>query len=407
LIREKKRMKRITPNITARVFIALLAAVFLMGLSFAGVAAPVTVGNAAELATALSDAATSGDATTIYYSPGTSVIEITGSLTIPANVTLDLSAGGGTLRVRGALGVRGVISGGAVEVAGGTLLRESGSSITATITTSGGGAVRGARVLTLENLNSSSGESIAAITYAGESGTDTSSYVTRTATGAIYAKMEGSNYSSFKAVKTVVTDAGNVFRLGTKNTDTLSLTYEISYGGLTGATLTILNPTSYTASDAAITLNNPAMDGYVFAGWTCTALGVTVPEDNMAIPEGTKGDLTFVANWLEDPSSGGMGGGSGSFGGSGAGAATTDDAAAQQEAAAAADQPNTTSTNRRVRVASASTEVTFTSGADTLPPTLESVRGQSFPWGWVVGGLAGIGVVIGMIVRLGQRKKQS
>jgi len=402
-------MKRNKSNMTARVFAALLAAVFLMGLSFAGVAAPVAVANATELAAALSDAASSGDTTVIYYSPGTTVIEVSGTLTIPSNVTLDLSASGGTLRVSGVLSVRGVIAGGAVEVAGGTLLRESGSNITATITASGGGSVRGARVLALENLDSSGGETIAAVTYSGESGSDTSSYVTRGASGVIYAKMEESNYSSFKTIKTVVTDAGSVFRLGTKYTDTLSLTYAISYDGLTGATLAILNPTSYTASDTAVTLNNPTMDGYVFAGWTCAALGVTVPDDGMVIPEGTKGDLTFVANWEEDPASGGRGGMGGGMGASGSlsSAATEDgDAAAQQEAAAAADQPNTSTTNRRTRVASSSTKVSFTDDTNPILPTLESVSESSFPWVWVVGGFAGLGVVIYIVVKLVERKRQ-
>ena len=384
-----------------------MLAAFLAALSFAGTAPLVTVSSAAELYSALNDAASSGDTTTICYAAGTSSIELTGSQTIPSNVTLDLSAGGGTLRVSGALRVYGVIAGGAVEVSGGTLLRESGSSITATISTSGGGVVRGPRVLSLENLNASSGESITSVSYAGVSGADTSSYVTRGASAVIYGRMAGSNYSSFMKIDTVITDAGNVFRLGTKNTDTLSLTYTLTYDGLTGATLGTLNPTSYTSSDAAITLNNPTMDGYVFTGWTCTTLGVSAPEDNMVISEGTKGDLVFVANWMEETADGGKGGMSGASGGSAASASdtTTDDAATQQEAAAAADQTSTTTT-KRVRVASSSTKVTFSSDVDTALPTLESVRGQSFPWGWVVGGFAGLGAAIYLAVRLAERKKR-
>ena len=84
---------------------------------------------------------------------------------------------------------------------------------------------------------------------------------------------------------------------------------------------------------------------------------------------------------------------------------TTDDAATQQEAAAAADQTSTTTT-KRVRVASSSTKVTFSSDVDTALPTLESVRGQSFPWGWVVGGFAGLGAAIYLAVRLAERKKR-
>lgn len=403
-------MKRSLLNQPARALAALFAAVLLLALSFAGTAPLVTVGSEAELAAALNDAASSGDATAICFAAGTSVIEITGSQTIPSNVTLDLSAGGGTLRISGTLSVRGIIAGGAVEVTGGTLLRESGSSITATITVSGGGVVRGMRVLSLENLSPTSGESIVSISYAGESGSDTSGYVTRSASAAIYPKMEGSNYSSFKKIKTVVTNAGNVFRPGTKYTDTLSLTYALTYDGLTGATLATLNPTSYTASDAAITLFNPTMDGYVFTGWTCASLSVTVPDDSMVIPEGTKGDMTFVANWLEDPASGGRGGMGGvtvGTGGTGDAVTATDDAAAQQDAAAQADQPtSTTAANKRVRVASSSTKVTFSSGADALLPTLESVNNQAFPWGWVVGGFAGLGIVVYFAVKFVERRRQ-
>jgi hypothetical protein len=123
----------------------------LMSVGFAGVSPDtVTVANAEELSTALSNAATSGNTTIIYYAPGTSQIEVSGALSVPSNVTIDLSSSGGTLLISsgGALSVGGVITGGAIAVSGGTLLRAFGSSITSTITTSSGGVVRGARVLT-------------------------------------------------------------------------------------------------------------------------------------------------------------------------------------------------------------------------------------------------------------------
>jgi uncharacterized repeat protein (TIGR02543 family) len=404
-------MKRISSRAAARAFAALLIAAFLMGLSFAGTAVPVAVGDASELTAALNDAAVSGDTTTIYYEPGTSVIELSGtSATVPSNVTLDLGSSGGTLRVgSGTLSVYGVISGGAVEASGGTILRQSGSSITATVTVSGSGSVRGARVLSLENLDPASGESIVSVSYAGESGTDTSAFVARAAGGVIYPKMAGSNYSSYKTIERVTTDAGNIFRLGTKNTDTLSLAYTLTYEGLSGAALATTNPTSYTASDAAITLNNPTKDGFVFTGWTCLALSVTVPNDRMVIAEGTTGDLKFLANWEEDPLSGGRNGMGGSGGsGSASDDATTDDAATQQEAAAAADEATAADSagTKRVRVASSSTKVMFTSDVDTVLPTLESVRGESFPWGLVLGGLFGLGVAVYIAVKLVERKKR-
>lgn len=395
----------------ARVLAALALAVFMLGLSFAATSSPaiVYVGTAGELTAALEDAGISGESTVIYFNADTAVIELGGSAAVPSNVTIDLSANSGTLRIAsgGALDVAGVIAGGALEAAGGTLVRESGSSITAAITVSGGGAVRGARVLSLENLDPADGEVIVSITYAGETAADTSGYIARSATGVIYPKMTGTNYSSFKIIETVVTDAGNVFRLGTANVDQLSLSYLLVYGGLEGATLDTLNPSSYTASDAAILLNNPEKEGFLFLGWTCEALGVTVPADELVIPQGTNGSLTLIANWAEDPAAGGRSGGSGSI--SGSGTTTSDDAATLQEAAAVTDTAATqqsTSASRRTRVASSSTKVTFTSETEAVMPTLESVRGQSFPWWLVVGGFAGLGIVIYIAVKMTERKKQ-
>ena len=394
-------MNQTKSNSLSRALAALLLVVLLMSLCFAGTSADtVTVSSAGELATALNDAATSGDATIIYFAAGTSSIDLGGYAAIPSNVTLDLSAGGGVLRVSGVLAVGGVISGGAIEVSGGTLLREYGSSITSTITASGGGVVRGARVLSLENLSTTSGESIAAISYAGESGTDTSAYVTRAATAVLYVKMSGTNYSSYKPIESVVTDAGHVFRLGTKYTDTLSLIYALTYGGLTGAQLSALNPTSYTASDAATLLNNPTKEGFLFAGWTCDTLGVTVPQDELVIPEGTTGELTFIAMWVEAPAGGGMSGG-GTLSGSEAGTDTGDDAEQQQEDAADQEQADTPQqSSRRIRTASSSTKVDFTSDVDADVPTVASLNeGATFPWGWSFGGLGALGILAYLIAR--------
>ena len=388
-----------------RALAALLLAVLLMSLCFAGTSADmVTVATADELAAALSDAASSADSTIIYFAAGTSAIELTGSLSIPSNVTLDLSTSGGTLRVGSGcvLAVGGVISGGAVEVSGGTLLREYGSSSTATITVSNGGVVRGARVLSLENLSAASGESITAITYAGQSSADTSAYVARAATAVLYVRMTGSNYSSYQTIETVSTDAGNLFRLGTRYTDTLSLTYALTYGGLTDAQLSALNPTNYTASDAAIALNNPTKDGFVFAGWTCEALGVTVPQDKMVIPEGTTGALTLIAMWVEAPAGGVKTGGSSATG------TAEEDAASQQEVAAQQDQAETQQqSTRRTRTASSGTKVTFTSDVDTVVPSLaDKSDGASFPWGWVFGGLAALGLIAFFAARNANRRRR-
>jgi uncharacterized repeat protein (TIGR02543 family) len=389
-------MRNTPSNPIPRTLIALMLCTLFMSLFFAGTLPDtVLVASADELNSALSDAATSGTPTTIYYTPGTIVIELSGSTVIPSNVTLDLSTGG-TLRITELLDVGGSIAGGAIEVAGGTLLREFGSSITATITASGGGTVRGARVLSLENLSATSGESISALYYEGTSGADTSAYVTRPAIGVVYVKMGGSNFASYISIETVVTDAGNVFRLGTKNTDTLSLSYLLTYGGLTGSTLSALNPTSYTASDAAILLNNPVKDGFVFAGWICDSLGVAVPQDKLVIPEGTTGDLTLIAIWEEAPTGGGMSVGSGGSADSTTSDTTTDDAQTQQDQAAAQDQ-NTAQqqTARRTRTASSSTKVNFTSDVVADVPTVASLNdGSTFPWVLVFGGLGVLGITV-------------
>lgn len=400
-------MKKNLLGKTGRALIALIAAVLMMSIGFAGTSTPdtVLVASADELYAALSSAASSGNTTIIYYAAGTSLIELSGSATIPSNVTVDLSPSGGTLRVlsSGALQVAGSISGGAIDVVGGTLVRAYGSNITSTITTSSGGAVRGARVLSLENLDTASGETIVAISYAGETTADVSPYITGSATGVIYVKMAGSNYSSYKTIETVVTSAGNVFRLGTKYTDTLSLSYLLTYGGLAGASLDTLNPTSYTASDAAIQLNNPTKDGFTFAGWTCEALGVTVPQETMVIPEGTTGDLTFIAMWVEAPA--GSGGGKSSGGSSSSTTTTTDDAATQQAAAASSDQANTsTQSSRRTRQASSSTKVSFSSNENTAISNFVSESKKSFPWGWVFGGLGALGILAYAAAKLVNRK---
>ena len=151
-----------------RAMTALLLAVFMMGLSFAGTTT-VTITNASELAAAITDASTTSDAVTINFASGT-VIDLSGSsMTVPSNVTLNL--GGGTLRASGGvIAVSGSVAGGALDIVGGTLIRKSGSSITATITLSSGGEVRAPYILSLENADTISAGSISSISYSGGSG---------------------------------------------------------------------------------------------------------------------------------------------------------------------------------------------------------------------------------------------
>ena len=390
---------------SARIVVALFTALFVFSLGFAGTSSTdVSVADADELIDALEAAESDSGTVNITWDSGITSISLGTSASIPANVVINLALTGGTLRITGGtLSVSGTIAGGAVEVAGGTLVRSSGSSITASITVSSG-SVRGARVLTLENLPVSSSENIVSITYNGISGEDTSSFVTRAANGTIYPLMTGSGYSNFAEITSVTTDAGQVFRLGTRSTTTLSLAYVIAYAGLDGAVLASANPGNYTASDSAITLNNPTMDGYLFQGWTCAQLGITEPAPSVIIAEGTTGALTFVANWVVNPA-GGMGGGGGS-GGSGGSTAVAAESEPTTNAAATpaptATDAGTTST-RRVKTASSSTKVTFSSEVDVVEPTLESVRGKTFPWGWAFLGI-GSAAVIGYAIALINRK---
>lgn len=386
----------------ARGIAALFAAMFVFALGFAGTSSTdVVVADADELASALADAETAGGTVNISYAPGVTSITLGASASIPSNVVLNLGLSSGTLRVTGGtLSVSGTIAGGALEIAGGTLIRSSGSSITSTITVSSG-SVRGARMLSLENLPVSGSENIVSITYGGISGEDTSPFVTRAANGTIYPLMTGSGYGNFAEITSVTTDAGHVFRLGTRNTAMLSLAYVIAYAGLEGSRPTGANPGNYTASDAAITLSNPTKEGYLFQGWTCVELGITEPTASLTIAEGTTGALTFVANWVVNPAGGsGVAGGTNNSSPNTSGSEPTPEAAATP--APSATNAGTDANTKHVKTASSSTKVTFTSDADLVEPTLESVRGKTFPWGWAflgVGGAAAVGYAIALISR--------
>ena len=72
-------------------------------------------------------------------------------------------------------------------------------------------------------------------------------------------------------------------------------TYTITYKNLNDATHT--NPEEYTVETAAITLTDPTeRAGYVFAGWYSDANYTTKVTQ---IPQGSTGDITLYAKWLE------------------------------------------------------------------------------------------------------------
>lgn len=405
-------MKRAFKTIVARGAAAVFLTVLMLSLSLG--ATPVQyVSNEAELLTALSNAASSTSDVLIMYQSGVSSITLSSSSSvyIPVNATIDLSASGGTLRMEsGTVSLAGTINGGTVEVSGailavsgyltggattvskGTLVRMLGCNITSSVNVSGTGAVRYQTQLDLENLDTLSTETIQTITYAGITDADNDSTFVKDhlANGYVY-PLYG------ETITKVTTDAGNVFRLGTKYTDILSLAYSIIYYGTSDATFAVANPTSYTASDSVIQLSNPTKDGYMFDGWTCEQLSLTIPSTTAVIPEGMTGAMTFVANWTAQtmPSGGKTSGGSTT----GSVAASGTDTTEEETDATATAEPETTddtTTTSTVRIGrgTSSTKVTFSSDVDEVMPTLESVNGNSFPWGWTLLAVGGSAILV-------------
>ncbi len=70
------------------------------------------------------------------------------------------------------------------------------------------------------------------------------------------------------------------------------ITYDYAGGSLAAG---VTNPVSYTVESAAITLNNPAKQGYAFAGWTGTGLGSAT--ETVVIAAGSTGDRSYTATW--------------------------------------------------------------------------------------------------------------
>lgn len=421
-------MKRTLKTIVSRGVAAVFLAALMLSLSLGATAGTtIEVGDETELLQALSNAAgDTADYTILYRSGVTSItLSSSSSVYIPSNATIDLSASGGTLRMEnGTVTLNGTINGGTVEVAGsilavngfltggivtvskGTLVRMNGCNITSAVSapSSGTGEIRYQTVLSLENLGSSSTETIQTVIYSGiaEADDDATFVKDHLATGYVY-PLYG------ETITKVTTDAGNVFRLGTKYTDVLSLAFAITYYGTTDATLSIANPTSYTASDSAIQLNNPTKDGYMFDGWTCDQLSITIPTTNAVIPEGMTGALSFVANWTEQtmPSGGSKTSGGGTTGS--ASTATTDteeETESEEPAVVEATDETTATSNVRIGQGTSSTRVTFTSDVDEVMPTLETVGGNSFPWGWTLLGVGGSAILVYVIALINRKIRE-
>lgn len=75
--------------------------------------------------------------------------------------------------------------------------------------------------------------------------------------------------------------------------------YTVEYELGEGAVNAEENPTTYTMLDEAITLAAPSRDGFIFTGWTFGE--VSTPVLNPTIAGGATGNLSFTANWEEEP----------------------------------------------------------------------------------------------------------
>ena len=56
-----------------------------------------------------------------------------------------------------------------------------------------------------------------------------------------------------------------------------------------------IRPIQYTVESEAFQLPTPVRTGYIFLGWT--GEGITEPQKNIEIPQGSTGDRTYTANW--------------------------------------------------------------------------------------------------------------
>ena len=70
--------------------------------------------------------------------------------------------------------------------------------------------------------------------------------------------------------------------------------YTISYD-LAGGTLASANPSSFTYTSSAFTLNNPTRTGYTFDGWTGS--NGDTPETTVSIANHSHGNRSYTANW--------------------------------------------------------------------------------------------------------------
>lgn len=315
---------------------------------------------------------------------------VTGGVTVPAGVSIDLGAYTWTI-ASGIAAINGSVSGSVAVNAGATVF--VGGSAT---------SVSGAGTVYVPASNLGGAAAVPGLVSAGDG---TAEWEIVTYNGSYWC-------APSKAALTVVsvTTGGTppiTYRKVDDGADSWQQVYAITYRTGSG-TNSAGNPTSFTASDLPLTLKAAipsaaqTAQGIAFLYWS--GGGVAVTESNASVlPDGTASDQVLTAVWGAPVSggSGSMSGGLGGFSlggyslGSGSGsssgtAADTDDATAGGDAAAADD--TSTAQTVRVRQARSTTQVAFANGtaADMDAPTADSMQKNGFPWGWAAAGAAAL-----------------
>lgn len=81
-------------------------------------------------------------------------------------------------------------------------------------------------------------------------------------------------------------------------TITVNSKYFITYDYNGGIAPSTANPTEFLVASLPMSIvNEPTRTGYTFAGWTCSGLSITTPENPFTIPAGTTKNVALTADW--------------------------------------------------------------------------------------------------------------
>ncbi len=87
----------------------------------------------------------------------------------------------------------------------------------------------------------------------------------------------------------------------TINASFSTISYDITYANMEGATNHVSNPANYTIESSDISLGNPTKEGFNFGGWFVDSdLAVGHEAGSPAIAAGSTGNKTFYAKWIAD-----------------------------------------------------------------------------------------------------------